>query len=93
MKSGMKILGAVAVGAALGTLAGILIAPRSGKETRKLINDKSGDMKDSLSKTVDSVLEEVKSSYAALASNVADKGEKFKNNAVENSEKIKSSIN
>lgn len=78
MKSGFKILGAVAVGAALGTLAGILIAPRSGKETRKLINKKSGEVKDTLSKTVDSVLDEVKSTYSQLASSAIENGEKLK---------------
>lgn len=83
MKSGFKILGAVAAGAALGTLAGILIAPRSGKETRKLINKKSGEVKDSLSKTVDSVLEEVKASYNELASKVTENGEKLKSKAQE----------
>lgn len=37
---GKFILGAV-IGAAAGALAGLLFAPRSGKETRKIIKDKA----------------------------------------------------
>ncbi len=86
MKSGMKIFGAVAFGAAVGTIAGILLAPRSGKETRQFISEKGGEVKDTLSKTVESVLDEVKSSYAALASKAEDKAE-------ESTNKIKHNIN
>ncbi len=39
------ILGFIA-GAALGAIAGILIAPEKGADTRQKIIDKSGDLKD-----------------------------------------------
>lgn len=39
---GKFFLGAL-IGAAAGAIAGILFAPRSGKETRKIIGDKAKD--------------------------------------------------
>ena len=41
------ILGFIA-GAAIGAIAGILLAPDSGAATRKKIIDKSGDLKDAV---------------------------------------------
>lgn len=75
MKTGLKILGAVAAGVVVGSIAGILLAPRSGKETRKIIADKSGDMKDKLADSIGSVIDEVKESYSELAS-AASNGKK-----------------
>ena len=39
---GKFILGAM-IGAAAGAIAGILFAPKSGKETRKIVGDKAKD--------------------------------------------------
>lgn len=45
------VLGFIA-GAALGAIAGILIAPEKGAETRQKIIDKSGDLKDLVKESV-----------------------------------------
>ncbi|HEY5692634.1 MAG TPA: YtxH domain-containing protein [Cyclobacteriaceae bacterium] len=37
----LKVVGGAIAGAAVGALAGVLLAPDSGKKTRKLIADKS----------------------------------------------------
>jgi gas vesicle protein len=46
MKPAIKVLGALAVGLAAGAVAGILLAPRRGEDTRKLIRRKGEDMVD-----------------------------------------------
>jgi len=42
----LKVVAGVLVGAAVGVIAGILLAPDSGKNTRKKIVDKTKDMAD-----------------------------------------------
>ena len=37
------LVGGVLLGAAMGTVAGLLIAPRTGKETRQILKKKSAD--------------------------------------------------
>ena len=56
MKNGLKIAGALLVGAA----AGILLAPKSGKETRKDIADKANQAKDSLDEKLASITSKAK---------------------------------
>ena len=46
MKPAMKVLGALGLGLAAGAAAGILLAPRKGEETRKLLRRKGEKMAD-----------------------------------------------
>ncbi len=46
MKPAMKVLGALGLGLAAGAVAGILLAPRKGDETRKLLRRKGEKMAD-----------------------------------------------
>lgn len=46
MKPAMKVLSALGIGLAAGTVAGILMAPRKGEDTRKLIRRKGEDLAD-----------------------------------------------
>ncbi|MFN3317072.1 MAG: YtxH domain-containing protein [Raineya sp.] len=48
MSNGQKILLSFLAGAAAGVVAGLLIAPDSGKEIRKKIAKKASDIKDTL---------------------------------------------
>jgi gas vesicle protein len=50
-KSANLFLGFLA-GAAAGTIAGILLAPESGKNTRQNLSDKASQLKDNLGNTV-----------------------------------------
>jgi gas vesicle protein len=49
MSSDQKVIVGFLLGAAAGAMAGILLAPSSGEETRKKIADKATDLKDELS--------------------------------------------
>jgi gas vesicle protein len=46
MKPAMKVLGALGIGLAAGAVAGILLAPRKGEETRKLLRRKGEQVTD-----------------------------------------------
>jgi len=52
-----KFLAGFVVGGALGALAGILLAPQSGEETRDLLNDASRDVVRKTDKTVKDIQE------------------------------------
>ena len=45
MTTSQKIIGGLTVGALLGTAAGLLIAPRTGKETRHIVATRAGDLR------------------------------------------------
>lgn len=52
-----KFLAGVIVGGALGAIAGILLAPQSGEETRELLDDASKDVVKKTDKTVKEIQE------------------------------------
>ncbi|MEP6750923.1 MAG: YtxH domain-containing protein [Bacteroidota bacterium] len=66
-------------GAAVGALAGILLAPDKGSETRKKISQKTGDLGETLKGTFNDFVDGVKDSYSNLASQAGDAEEKGRN--------------
>lgn len=63
------------VGAALGASAGILFAPQSGEDTRKDIQDKAIDSKETLEAKSKEVCKEIKDRYKEFAErNLTDIG-------------------
>lgn len=52
-----KVLFAALVGAAAGAVAGVLLAPASGEETRKKLKEEGERIKDDVSQKVDSLTE------------------------------------
>lgn len=52
-----KVLFAALVGAAAGAVAGVLLAPASGEETRKKLREEGERIKDDVSQKVDSLTE------------------------------------
>ena len=68
MNTGQKILLSFLAGVGVGAVAGLLMAPDSGKETRKKIAKKAGDLKSNIgtqmTKLTDKVNELTKKSEA-----------------------------
>jgi len=58
MANTKTILGFIA-GAAIGAIAGILLAPNSGAATRQKIIDKSGDLKDAVKDSITGLLDKL----------------------------------
>lgn len=59
-------------GAAVGALAGILLAPDKGSETRKKIASKAGDIKESVKGTVNEFADKVKETYSSVKGSAQD---------------------
>lgn len=77
MSNTKTLLGFVA-GAAVGALAGILLAPDTGTNTRKKIAGKAGDVTDSLKSSFNDFMGEVKKVYNSGVEEAEDFGEKTK---------------
>ncbi len=78
MANTKTLLGFLA-GAAVGALAGILLAPEKGSETRKKISQKTGDLGESLKGSFNDFVDGVKDSYSNLTSQAEDVEEKGRN--------------
>lgn len=77
-----KFLAGFVVGGALGAVAGILLAPQSGEETRDLLSDASKDVVKKADKTV----KEIQDKADSCVSDMQKKGDEIM-------EKIQSLIN
>lgn len=77
MANTKTLLGFLA-GAAVGALAGILLAPDKGSETRKMISQKTGDLGESLKGSFNDFVDGIKDSYANMKSGAEDLEEKGK---------------
>lgn len=72
MSAGRFLAGFV-VGGALGALAGVLLAPQSGEETRELLSDASKDLADKTDKTVKDIQEKAD----VVVSDIQKKGDEI----------------
>lgn len=77
-----KFLAGFVVGGAIGAIAGILLAPKSGEETRALIADTAKDMTQRANETV----KEIQSKADDAVSEMQKKGDELK-------EKLQNMIN
>ncbi len=75
MANTKTLLGFLA-GAAVGALAGILLAPEKGSETRKKISQKTNDLGDSLKGSFSDFVDGIKDSYSNVKSGAEDAEEK-----------------
>jgi len=60
MSSDSKLLLGLVLGAATGAVAGLLLAPASGKETREKIADKTGELKSDLDRKFNELSQKIK---------------------------------
>lgn len=68
-----NLLKGLGLGAVAGVIAGILLAPKSGKETRKDIADKYNQIKDDIIDKVKNVKDLTKDKYEDIVESVVDK--------------------
>ncbi len=66
------LLLAMVAGAALGTLVGVLVAPNSGRKTRKKIKAKTRDLKEQAKHTYEEVADRVKEEYDHVSSSISE---------------------
>ncbi|MDP2188488.1 MAG: YtxH domain-containing protein [Sphingobacteriaceae bacterium] len=67
-----KVIGALLVGAAIGSVLGILFAPHKGSKTRKNIANSSDDLAHAIKDKFEDMFEEVKSTFQAQKEKAAD---------------------
>ncbi len=83
MKNSLKIVAGILVGATAGAVAGLLLAPESGKKTRKKLANESDKIKGLVKDTVDEKIKEAQSTYKNIE-------ERFISNGKEVAENVKS---
>jgi gas vesicle protein len=73
MDSQKKLIGGILIGSAIGVLAGLLLAPQTGKQLRKKISrgtrDFKDDVVDSVSESIDTVRTQFNDKLNKLAAN------------------------
>lgn len=68
-----RFLSGFAIGAALGAVAGILLAPKSGKETREML----GDMAQDMARKTDETVQDIKRKADTLITDAQEKSEEI----------------
>lgn len=74
--SSSKVLVGFLAGAAVGALAGVLMAPDKGSATRKKIIGKAGDITDSVKNKFGDFIDGLKESYSGVKEDAETFGEK-----------------
>jgi gas vesicle protein len=64
------------IGIAVGGAAGVLFAPKSGKETRQIISDKAGETMTTIKENVEAAKDRISASAAAKSSRLREAGQK-----------------
>ncbi len=77
-RRGGSVFGAFLLGGLIGAVLGLLFAPRSGKETREMIADKSGEYWGQAGEVYNTGKEKVTGAVAAGQQTAAEKGEQLR---------------
>lgn len=83
--NGGKLVSALLLGAAVGSLIGILFAPDKGSETRKKISSKGNELTDAVKEKFDAIVEKFKKEVE----DVKEQGKDFADNGRSVIEKLK----
>ena len=67
-----KTMMAILAGAAAGAIAGILLAPEKGSETRKKISSGAGDFTETLKSTFGELIDNLRNVYASALNKAED---------------------
>ena len=74
MNTTVKVLGGICLGAIAGTIAGILVAPASGRDTRKQLKDKTQTMTDEIKSSVSDYVDHLLKGYNKKVDAYAENG-------------------
>jgi len=74
MNTNVKIIGSFLIGAAVGAASGILLAPTSGRKTRKKIKNQTKRMADDLMHKANDTLNTAKKTYNHKLEEIAKSG-------------------
>ena len=67
MGSGKKLITGLVAGAIVGTVAGLLLAPKSGKENRKMVGEKAAKIQSRTGGAISSVKSRIKKTPSGTA--------------------------
>lgn len=76
MSNSLKVFGSFLLGAAVGTVTGVLIAPDDGKKTRKMLAKKSEDIKRELTDTLNKSMDSFRQTYNTRVDEYTKSGHK-----------------
>ena len=72
-----SLLAGVLLGAAAGVVLGVLFAPEEGKETRKKLIKKVGDLAEQAKDTYDNISSQVREKYDQIRDKAVEKTDEF----------------
>jgi gas vesicle protein len=78
------VLGGMLIGALAGAAAALLLAPQSGKDTRKQIQEKSIELRDRTTELVDDTMAKVRTSAHKITMDLKDRGQEVAVEQLEN---------
>lgn len=67
MDNGKKLMTGLVAGAVLGTIAGMLLAPKSGKENRKMVGEKASKIRNRTGEAIGNLKSRMKKTPAETA--------------------------
>ena len=70
----LSVLGGVLIGALAGAATALLLAPQSGKDTRKQIQEKGIELRDRTTEMVDDTMAKVRMDANRITMNLKDRG-------------------
>ena len=78
------VLGGMLIGALAGAAAALLLAPQSGKDTRRQIQEKSMELRDRTTELVDDTMTKVRTSANKITMDLKDRGQEVAVEQLEN---------
>lgn len=72
----LGVLGGMFIGALAGAAAALLLAPQSGQDTRKQIQEKGNELRDRTTELVDDTMTKVRTNANRITMDLKDRGQK-----------------
>ena len=80
----LSVLGGMVIGALAGVAAALLLAPQSGKDTRRQIQEKSIELRDRTTQLVDDTMTKVRTNANKITMDLKGRGQKAAVEQLEN---------